>query len=61
MTGVSGIIVCEACAEPVDLNNPTLIRAGVKRGPSASPTADEPEILFHAECFPTGSPVWERR
>ena len=56
---MSQITVCESCAEAVDANDPTLVRAGLAR--DAAPVDDDPDVLFHAGCFPTDSPVWVRR
>ena len=58
---MSGITVCEGCTEPVDLNDATLVRAGLQESAGGPTVADEPDVLFHAECFPTDSPVWVRR
>lgn len=61
MTPMSVIRVCESCAEEVDPNDPTLVRAGLAHDTPPQPVDDEPDALFHAHCFPTDSPVWVRR
>jgi hypothetical protein len=53
--------VCESCAESVDPNDPTLVRARLNRDAAEQPIDGEPDVLFHAGCFPTDSPVWVRR
>jgi hypothetical protein len=53
--------VCESCAEEVDPDDPTLVRAGLKLEPGGPAVDEGLDILFHPTCFPTDSPVWVRR
>jgi hypothetical protein len=61
MTRMSVKRVCEGCAEEVDPDDPSLVRAGLSRDAAPDPVDDEPDVLFHAHCFPTDNPVWVRR
>jgi hypothetical protein len=53
--------MCEGCGGEIDRNDPTLVRAYLKAGVTDETVEEELEILFHADCFPTDSPVWGRR
>jgi hypothetical protein len=52
--------VCEACAEEVGPDDPDVVRAGLSHE-AVGPIDDEPDVLFHARCFPADNPVWVRR
>ena len=45
----------------IDPDDPSLVRAGLSRDAVVHQVDDEPDVLFHAHCFPTNSPVWVRR
>jgi hypothetical protein len=53
--------MCEGCGGEVDSKDPTVVRACLKADALDRPVEEELEILFHAQCFPSDSPVWGRR
>jgi len=59
----NGVTVCEACGEPLDLSDPTLVRAGIRVDIDAPVPRlfDGPDALFHDRCFPRHSQVWYPR
>lgn len=57
---MSGLTVCESCAEEVDPHDPTLVRARVRLDDD-EPFDAKPQALFHGHCFPIDSPIWVRR
>jgi len=61
MTRMSAKRVCEGCAEEVAPDDSDVVRAGLSHEVAVQPIDDEPDVLFHARCFPVDSPVWVRR
>ena len=59
----TGVTVCEACGEPLDRSDPTLVRAGIRVdiGEKVPRLLDGPDSLFHDRCFPRNSQVWYPR
>lgn len=53
------MFVCESCREPVDPDDPDVIRAveqvDVSGFGQPRELADGLDVLFHADCFPRGS------
>jgi hypothetical protein len=60
-----GVHICESCREEIDPDAPDTVRAvELKKTVTMGPTVEYLEgmgVLFHEDCFPTGSSLYRRK